>query len=161
MNAIPPRANGGRTIQVRCSQFQTLAQSEQGQQLIQRFDMEPGEELGDFLDKIYMAVYKVESEDSWLWMVAIFDDHIIVEDDATGKYFRYDMARDESGDVVLSNPVEVMVQYVPVTEGVQRSVEGSSDGEGKSEQVLRCRIPDVPPKGSEGWSNILMGPNAK
>jgi len=96
-----------------------------------------GEELMDFVWTMVDAVQtnRIILADGSLdaWLQGIFEDHVIVMDGNTGKFFKANFSRDASGEIVFEEPVEVRMLWVPVGEGA---------GD-ETEKAIAKRAPEV------------------
>ena len=85
---------------------------------IKKLALRPGEELWDFVTAMCNAVStnRVILADGSLdaWLHGIFEDHVIVQDGNTGKFFKSGFIRNSAGEFEFSDPVEVMPVFVPV-----------------------------------------------
>lgn len=101
--------------------------------------LQEGEELMEFVWTMISAVQtdRIILADGSLdaWLEGIFDDHIIVRDGNTGRLFRADFARGADGSIAFAEPVEVRVQFVPISQP------GASEGDGTVKSVEK-RAPD-------------------
>jgi hypothetical protein len=74
-------------------------------------------QLRDLLASKLRELFKLQGQDDpWPWVRALFADHLVVERD--GKLTRYSYTADGS-TVSFGDPVEVVVQYVPVAEAAK------------------------------------------
>lgn len=98
-----------------------------------------GEELMEFVHTMIGAVMtdRIVLADGSLdaWLEGIFEDHVIVRDANTGRLFKAPFERGADGSIAFSEPVEVRVQFVPVS----APAEEGGDAEEKS---VEKRAPD-------------------
>ena len=92
---------------------------------VHRQDGMGDEDLREHISKVQRAVEDnrglfdgVEQYD--LWVEVVTSDWVVVENHREGKYFRANYTTDENDNVVFSNVIEVVRQYVPA-ETVERS----------------------------------------
>lgn len=150
--------NDNRIIRCELTEFKDLAQRNQGQ-IINRFDLEEGEEFWDFMDKVHAALQILgQQNDRRYWLIGLFDDHIIVEDNNTGKLYKLDMSRNEDGSVALANMTEVKIQYVPVTEAATRSADqGEGEGNESAPEDLSMVVQIPPVEEKMSWTETIAG----
>jgi hypothetical protein len=105
---------------------------------VSKLELREGEELMDFVWTMMSAVQtdRIILADGSLdaWLVGIFNDHVVVEDGNTGRLFRADFSRNDKGEIVFSDPIEVRMVFVPV--------ESSKEGE-EAEKVAKSATPPV------------------
>ena len=80
-----------------------------------QINLMPDETLTEFVSKIHesLAVNRARTKLS-LYVSAIYSSYIIASDHEDGSLYKFDFTRDESGGVVLGDPVEVKIKFVPV-----------------------------------------------
>lgn len=95
---------------------------------VSKLSLRPGEELMDFVHAVLSAVQtdRVILADGSLdaMLHGIFDDHVVVQDLNTGRFFKADFTRTDKGEITFSDPIEVMATFVPV-----ESADPSDDAE--------------------------------
>lgn len=96
-----------------------------------------GEELMDFVWTMMDAVQtnRIILADGSLdaWLQGIFEDHVIVQDGNTGKMFKANFTRSEAGEIVFEEPIEVRMEWVPVS--------ASAESEDEVERAVAKRAP--------------------
>lgn len=150
----------GRLSDAQVTQLAELRRAENvGKRFVQveKLSLRPGEELMDFVNAMCGAVQtdRIILADGSLdaWLHGIFDDHVIVQDWNTGRFFKARFERGNDGSIAFSEPVEVRMEWVPA-----KPSEGSSD---EVERAVAKRAPrnrtfvEVGRSRASKWSGVL------
>lgn len=96
---------------------------------VAKLALRQGEVLWDFISALVTAVHtdRVILADGSLdaWLHGIYEDHVIVQDMNSGRFFKAMFTRLEDGSFRFEEPVEVMMTFTPVEMGdedVERAV---------------------------------------
>lgn len=93
---------------------------------IEKVELLDGEELMSLPRKIMDAMGRHKAKlNRSLFLRGIFNKFIIAKDFETGRMFQMDMSRDQDGDILLGNPVEVKQTFVPVKQAAAKAEDGS------------------------------------
>lgn len=121
---------GKRLSNVQVAQLAELRRTENvGKHFVQvgKLSLRQGEELMDFVNAMLEAVQtdRIILADGSLdaWLQGIFDDHVIVQDWNTGRFFKAGFERGSDGSIAFSEPVEVRMEWVPTNPSAESSNE--------------------------------------
>lgn len=124
---------------------------------VEKLSLRPGEELMSFVGTMLEAVQtnRIVLADGSLdaWLQGIFDDHVIVQDFNTGRFFKASFERGSDGSIVFSEPVEVRMEWVPTNPSAESSDE--------VERAVAKRAPakrdfvEVSKSNDSKWSGVL------
>ncbi len=151
---------GGRLSDAQVTKLAELRRAENvGKRFVQveKLSLRPGEELMDFVNTMIGAVQtnRIVLADGSLdaWLQGIFDDHVIVQDWNTGRFFKAGFERGSDGSIVFFEPVEVRMEWVSASPSA-----GSSD---EVERAVAKRAPakrtfvEVGKSNASKWSGVL------